>query len=1393
MKNGRNQPCDCGSGKKYKKCCLLKNRSVQLQPKNSDSVNSYNSERAENNNDSDVESFIGLSEDDFFSEILENETEKKILNWVNSHKDDLIINYQYHQEDKSFFFAVSTPQKSGTIMINQRGQLLANWEDEIHPHNIFTIFYYLINLNNKKINPSVDFIYNKQFQFHSRVLQQYFLKKDDIKFVGVMLNNINLDLSSKQRTLADVIDFKQSKDQFLKIRGSKKHFQYVEEEDINYFLTANRYIQDTQGHYNNYITSIYPDVNFIFSDGEVVPFHELVFHPYSIFLQSALLPSHARSKLDREIQNYNWFKTDNSLRGFFFEDVLNRENLSVLDYFKSSQDLFSKNGYHLFVSARSYKNNSKNIKIQKIDKISFLNSEEIKWKLIAAKNSGTSCDNSFEIIASLKNSDINLFACINQSPCVYSNLQDGERSETLSFHSFSQEVKVLEAYLSVNCHLHSGNQVGFNYQVNDSALKKPLNSFDTELQSQFGKSLSLPEKKILAKEDVQVVVHLENSVNNEDDGDRPFVRLSWMELSENADNDYSEGQPLKYISDYPKEFVFIFKSMRDGIASYYNDEGKNLAIYQQGSKRANDLKLLRHSGFFLFLFSETIKNYQEFSNAKKGVRGNILKEIYQKVSSLFHHIVTKENLKKERKYDLKELCSTKVSSLVKKCIQRIMLDFETLTLEIYSNGKRLEIRAGQLLYLFSESLIEGMIRPEDKKQFLKTNISNFDYNCSHGQLDFTFPNINQWALRLDDKFAQVFVDGKKIEMLSDSDFDFEYLVNEDREKENDWFELNPKIFFKGEEITSDQIKDFSANKITKFKNKYYVLSKDEIPGLEWLNYFWENLTGETDLKKKNKEQKNFIQEVPPSKVLNILALKKSGAKIKGGKRWKKILSEFDRISKRNDAKDATSLHGDIPENFIVPLKNYQRIGTQWMIDLYNIQLGGILADDMGLGKTVQTLAFLEILRLKNQLGQCLIIVPTSLIFNWIDEAKKFTPELIIERFDPKKIIAENKAGVVYITSYGILHSQKDTLLKVKWNVCIFDESQNIKNIVSKRTAAARLLQSKVKLCLTGTPMENHFGEFFSMIDLVVPGALGDYKKFMMKYSFNSNKNEAQQASALKDIGFLKLKTAPLVMRRMKTEILSELPEKSESVIHLPFEDEQQKIYKDIAISWNNKIQTMIKDKSNNNDQLAKLTALLRLRQACSSPEIIPNIEYNSPSPKMVLLLNMIEELYEKRESILIFTNFVSTLEILKKHLEKSNIACLAISGKTSSKNREKILKTFSYDDEPYVLFMTLKTGGVGLNLTRASYVFHIEPWWNPASENQATDRTHRLGQTKKVQVYRFIMKNSVEEKIQLLKGRKMNAFNSLFLENENDSFKENLPVSFNKQGLDQADFEFLLS
>ncbi len=844
------------------------------------------------------------------------------------------------------------------------------------------------------------------------------------------------------------------------------------------------------------------------------------------------------------------------------------------------------------------------------------------------------------------------------------------------------------------------------------------------------------------------------------------------------------------LNSAPRFLYQLLQGMFYGLGAYFIYKDKDqLALKSQGETRKNDLKLLRHAGAFKVLLSEVFHHKALDDKLKpkyKAFQEDLLKKIRLLVLGQDSSVGFSSKTERSIKEVINDLCKSNK-------------DAETYFFS--SNQEIYEINLTDACMILIDGVLNWIVSTygDDslkKSQLKELELAQLNLSAPGNLLASKEPNntapiklfssekmLTEMLVTFAARPVAIFINGKKLETNNEHDLQsilqFDKSSNDDK---IDWFGLHPKIFLKGIELTFDQLQDLKEKNIIIHQGVPYYINYKSIPKLSYLDRFWGKLLNMKANTKSGLSQKIVHKDL--SMILEVLSLRQAGIEIAGNSQWEKIAENFDRVTS-SDRNILTDLK---KKGFSLPLKHYQERGTEWMLKLHHMGLGGILADDMGLGKTIQAIGFLEGLRLQAESEFVLIVVPTSLVFNWKSEIQRFAPSLEVEIFETKnklKHAQEWKASppkLVLIT-YGLMAEHEDFLTEFHWKTIIFDEAQNLKNLKSQRTGAARKLKAQSLFCLTGTPMENHFGEFYSLIDLCVPGALENYSDFMKSFSLK------RIETANEEISFLKNKIAPLVLRRLKKDVLVELPEKVESTILIPFEKKQKEIYRNIAISWNDKVKAIIETGKNQNTQLQMLTALLRLRQVCSNPNSVDNIVYESIPPKFELLLNMIEELYERGESILIFSNFLSTLFQIETLCQQKNYSTNILHGGLSSKERQAMLTRFNEDSGASILIMTLKTGGVGLNLTKANYIFHIEPWWNPASENQATDRAHRMGQTKNVQVYRYIMKDSVEEKIQELKAVKGKAFDALFSPIEDHS---HLPKTFDGK-LSAEDFHYLIS
>ena len=441
-----------------------------------------------------------------------------------------------------------------------------------------------------------------------------------------------------------------------------------------------------------------------------------------------------------------------------------------------------------------------------------------------------------------------------------------------------------------------------------------------------------------------------------------------------------------------------------------------------------------------------------------------------------------------------------------------------------------------------------------------------------------------------------------------------------------------------------------------------------------------------------------------------------------------------------------------PAGLRLELRDYQKEGLAWLQFLREQNLSGILADDMGLGKTAQTLAHLLLEKEAGRLDKpALIVLPTSLIFNWKHEAARFAPDLsVLSLHGPerKQRFAEIAEHDVVLTTYPLLWRDADELMRHSYHLLILDEAQTVKNAQSRGAEAVRKIDTRHRLCLTGTPLENHLGELWSQFDFLLPGFLGGGRQFARHWR---TPIEKQNDNRRRDL--LARRIRPFILRRKKEDVAQELPPKTIIVRNVELEGGQRDLYETVRAAMDAKVRDEIASKGFSRSQIVILDALLKLRQVCCDPRLVKagSARKVKERAKLDLLMAMLPELVDEGRRILVFSQFTSMLALIEHELVASGLDYALLTGDTG--DREKPISRFQAGEVP-IFLISLKAGGVGLNLTAADTVIHYDPWWNPAVENQATDRAHRLGQDKPVFVYKLIVSGSIEEKILALQERK---------------------------------------
>ena len=581
-----------------------------------------------------------------------------------------------------------------------------------------------------------------------------------------------------------------------------------------------------------------------------------------------------------------------------------------------------------------------------------------------------------------------------------------------------------------------------------------------------------------------------------------------------------------------------------------------------------------------------------------------------------------------------------------------------------------------------------------------------------------------------------------------------------RKTRTDWFEMRSEVGWDGRTLSPDEWRAIVENRgMIEESGELWMLEEPSLKTLETLRELVQ------DGRASKKE--NGPAQIPRLHVLDWLQLRRLGAELRLSPEDERFMRRLLRFEKLESVL--------LPQAFRGTLRDYQKEGYDWLAFLYRHGLGGCLADDMGLGKTVQAIAFLgglregKIVRPMQVVRTHLVVVPPTLVFNWKREFEKFYPDLDVREYGVVRGSALEGAEVILVTYESLRRDQK-YFQRRRFGAAIFDEAQYMKNLSAKRTASARRLRSDFTLTLTGTPLENHLGEYYSILDLSAPGLLGSYQDF-------------RRRSLTDPLDRLKKRAAPFVLRRTKDKTLKELPPKTETEVYLRMSVKQNTLYRTVVAQLKRDVRKAYEQKPASHASLSALTAILRLRQICASPKLLDR-RAQERSPKIQYVLSKLREVVEENHSALVFSQFTSFLDVLEEEIKAEKLDYFRMDGSTPKSKRKDLVDAFQCGAGAPIFLISLKTGGVGLNLTQASYVFHLDPWWNPAVEDQASDRVHRIGQKKNVFVTRLLMQNTVEEKIMMLKKKKSDLYRQV-LEGCG-------PKSVMTGALSKEDFEFLL-
>jgi len=618
-----------------------------------------------------------------------------------------------------------------------------------------------------------------------------------------------------------------------------------------------------------------------------------------------------------------------------------------------------------------------------------------------------------------------------------------------------------------------------------------------------------------------------------------------------------------------------------------------------------------------------------------------------------------------------------------------------------------------------------------------------------------------WFRFSEEVLPQLQQQGWRIERTEAAPFTLSHadtLDAEVEESENDWFGLRFDLEVEGKRLpllplVSDLIGDYRPGELPE---TLYLDAGDghyvSVPGAR----IEPVLQTIIDLYDRNggSEERLRLSRLDAPRLLDL-----GEVKVRGGHELQRLarrLRDFDGIKPVK-----------LPSTFQGELRPYQQQGLDWLQFLRQYELAGILADDMGLGKTVQTLAHLAVEKRAGRMKYpTLIVAPTSLMGNWRREAAQFTPRLkVLVLHGPDRFGHFDRLGGydLVLTTYPLLPRDAEVLQEQSWHYLILDEAQQIKNPKSQAAQLVRQLEANHRLCLTGTPMENHLGELWAQFDFLLPGFLGDQKQFVQNY-----RTPIEKFGDNEKLKRLTQRTAPFMLRRTKSLVAGELPEKTELLRTVPIEGAQAALYESIRLTMEKRVREAIAKKGLARSHITILDALLKLRQVCCDPRLLPaetRGKKGVESAKLKMLMELLPEMLDEGRRILLFSQFTTMLGLIEKELKALDISYAKLTGQT--RKREEAIAHFR-DGEVNLFLISLKAGGVGLNLTEADTVIHYDPWWNPAVETQATDRAHRIGQKNPVFVYKLITEGTVEEKILALQAKKRDLADSIYGRGERD-------------------------
>lgn len=796
-----------------------------------------------------------------------------------------------------------------------------------------------------------------------------------------------------------------------------------------------------------------------------------------------------------------------------------------------------------------------------------------------------------------------------------------------------------------------------------------------------------------------------------------------------------EYENVSYVVDNPK-LSYDLSLKEDGLIMNNTSRASVVPLSESGELLFYDGVIYRPNKRFLsnFLpFHNSLSNKKEPLLFKGNRKNKFLELVLPKISETFELHVPEELKSRFIIEDLQAVIYLdKVKNYVRAELNYRYGEHEFNAFENPNLDQLIIVRQPKREEFFTEYLVQLGFQPKGNGFILRNEDQIYEFITSH---------VNELAKECELFYSNDF---KKINIKSPGSFKAGLRVN------NDMNLLEMNLDFN--EVPKDELRDMFRS--YRMKKKYYRLKDGSFINLEEdkLDDVWDII------KHLNLTSKDFEEE-------SIQLPKNTAVYLNSafGDKNLEVNKDDDFTELVDNILNPSITDFTVPDKIRAELRPYQVSGYKWLRTLAEHKLGGILADDMGLGKTLQTIVYMAAIKEEDDKARFLIVCPSSLVYNWQDEIENFAPHLTadIVTGNPKErqdIIEKTNYADILITSYPLIRRDISFYESINFHTVFIDEAQYIKNADSQNSKSVKQLVSSHRFALTGTPIENSLSELWSIFDFIMPNYLLTHAKFVNQYEKPIMREEE---GVLSD---LNRKIIPFVLRRMKKDVLHELPDKVETKMLTDMEEEQRKVYLSFLENVRSEINSEIEEKGIEKSKMKILAALTRLRQICCHPATFID-NYTGGSGKLELLMEIITDAIANGHRILLFSQFTSMLAIIDKELKKANIESFYLEGATKVKDRNDYVKRFNAG-EGKIFLISLKAGGTGLNLVGADTVIHYDPWWNPAVEEQATDRAYRIGQEKSVHVIKLITKGTIEEKIYKLQLRKKDLSNSVIQSKE---------------------------